>query len=166
MATSLLDVISGITYPEQEVVIFTDLAALEKFGALEEEAAKLGEEDFEKNNALMEEQEALKAQIMESKWTFTLRGIPRSILEVIGKKYSRTKDVSERIEEINTEIVLRSVVSVTGSGDENIGFDEDTLKEFFGAIPADVWAKFTNAANILSGNSLRYEQKVLDPNFS
>lgn len=161
----LLDAISGITYPEKSVIIFPDFEAMNRIGELGLEAAALSEKDADLNNELLAEQEALQKQVWDTRWVFTLRGLPRSIVEVVGKKHLRMKDVQERIGAVNEELVLRSVAKVVNAADEEMEFDDEALAEFFKVIPQDAYFKFVEAVNELSGDSLKYESQVLDPNF-
>lgn len=75
---NLLDAISGVTYPEKSILIPTDFKTLQRIGELELEIAAL--RNGEDSTKLVKEQAGLITQVRDTSWTFTLRGLPNSLV--------------------------------------------------------------------------------------
>ena len=164
---NLLDIVAGITYPEKEILIPTDFKTLSKIGELELEIAALGKDAEKEYEALTKEKAELVSTVQDTSWTFTLRGLPSSLVKsIFNSKRSKIKDPSVRAEEINREIIVTSIVRVVDHAQGPTEFDNDSLGKFLDAVPGDVVDKFLRTAEELSGKSLQYEYTVTDPNFS
>lgn len=164
---NLTDIIAGITYPEKTVIIPTDFQSLSELGDLELSLANLSNDQEKEQEELTKARAELVNRIQESTWTFTLRGLPSSLAESVARsKRAKIKDPQERINAFNRELIVLSTVKVVGPGDEPVDFAADSLNAFLDAVPGDVVKKFQNTVDELSGDSLRYEILVTDPNFS
>ena len=64
------------------------------------------------------------------------------------------------------DLIVTSIVKVKNYADEEAEFDKESLGKFLDAIPEDVYRRFSETTDQLSGDSLRYEYTVTDPNFS
>ena len=69
-------------------------------------------------------------------------------------------------QEFVRELIVTSIVKVKNNADEEAEFDRDSLGKFLDAIPEDVYRRFSDTTDQLSGDALRYEYAVTDPNFS
>lgn len=164
---NLLDIIAGITYPEKDILIPTDFKNLGRLGDLELELASAKDDQSEEYAALVKEKADLTALVQSSVWTFTLRGLPSSLIDSIGKsKRARIKDPQERVNEFNREVLITSIIRIVGSDQEPVDFDNISVGKFLDAVPEDVVKKFQGVMEELSGDSLKYEYTVTDPNFS
>lgn len=162
---NLLDAISGVTYPEKSILIPTDFKTLQRIGELELEIAAL--RNGEDSTKLVKEQAGLITQVRDTSWTFTLRGLPNSLVDVILKaKRAKIKDQVAQTKEFVRELIVTSIVKIVNSADEEAEFDKDSIGKFLDAVPEDVYRKFSETTDQLSGDSLRYEYTVTDPNFS
>ena len=80
---NILDAISGITYPEKTILIPTDFNSLNRIGEIELEIAAL--KNGEDNPELVKEQAELILKVKDTSWEFTIRGLPKSVIDSIGK---------------------------------------------------------------------------------
>ena len=162
---NILDAISGITYPEKTILIPTDFNSLNRIGEIELEIAAL--KNGEDSPELVKEQAELILKVKDTSWEFTIRGLPKSVIDSIGKsKRAKIKDVATQNQEFVRELIVTSIVKVKNNADEEAEFDRDSLGKFLDAIPEDVYRRFSDTTDQLSGDALRYEYAVTDPNFS
>lgn len=162
---NLLDAISGITYPEKKILIPTDFRSLNRIGELELEISAL--RNNEDTTELEKEQAELVQTVKETSWEFTLRGLPSKLVDSILKsKRAKIKDQIQQNKEFVRELIVTSVVKVKNHADEEAEFDKDVIGQFLDSVPDDVYRKFSETTDQLSGDSLRYEYAITDPNFS
>ncbi len=162
---NILDAISGVTYPEKPILIPTDFKSLGRIGELEVEIAAL--KNGEEGTELLKEQAELIVAVRETSWEFTLRGLPSSLVDAIMKaKRAKIKDPVTQNKEFVRDLIVTSIVKVKNYADEEAEFDKESLGKFLDAIPEDVYRRFSETTDQLSGDSLRYEYTITDPNFS
>lgn len=162
---NLLDAIQGVTYPEKTILIPTDFKSLNRIGELELEIAALrnGEDSVD----LVKEQAELVLKVKETSWEFTLKGLPSKVVESIMRaKRAKVKDAIQQNKDFVRELIVTSVVKIKNHADEEAEFDKDSVGAFLDAVPDDVYRKFSETTDQLSGDSLKYEYTITDPNFS
>lgn len=167
MAFELLDAMKGINYPEKTVTVYLDYAALEQIVELEDQASRLAAGDDELNDALLAEQNALREQVEASAININLRGLPRSVINAITRHIEATvKDPTERQNQTNQKVMVRSIASISNSEGELADTNEDEIAEFLEALPSNVWVNLMRAMSEINFSAREYEGKSTDPNFS
>lgn len=162
---NILDAIQGVTYPEKSILVPTDFKSLGRIGDLELEIAAL--KNGEDSTELTKEQASLILAVKETSWEFTLRGLPSSVVDSIMRaKRAKIKDAAAQNKEFVRELIITSIVRVKNYADEEAEFDKESLGKFLDAIPEDVYRRFSDTTDQLSGDALHYEYTVTDPNFS
>lgn len=166
---SILDAITGISYPTRTVDIYVAFELLAQLGEIENEISFLGNSAADKKRLkeLETQQTKLIGEIQDQKWSFTLQGLPSEVVKTIFKKnHRKIKEAYEATDATNREVVIRSVAKATAPGGEQVEFTDEQLGQFLDALPSAIEEKFVNTVNLLSEDSVRYEYKVTDPNFS
>lgn len=161
----LLDAVTGISYPETTVSLYMNLAAIRNLEAIDE-ALKVANGEEEENELFSRRSELLEA-VRKSALHIELKGVPRAIVSAMTKKIVATiKDRNEQADTINKQFLLKSIVKVMDSEGREANFDDEALEKFLGALREPDYDRLLQAANELSFQTLKYENKVTDPNFS
>lgn len=164
----LLDAIQGVSYPESVVTIYLNPAAIKEIESFDSQLENVDPEtEVDEENALFEKRAELIEAARKSAIHIGLKGIPRAIVNALTKHVIATvKDKNEQANEVNRQFVIRSIVGITDSEGRKANFDEDNLNQFLQALREPDWERVLGSANELSFRTLKYEQKVTDPNFS
>lgn len=163
----LIDAIQGVSYPESTVTLYMNVPAIRELEVVEADLRALPEGDEEGENALFEKRAELIEAARKSAIHIEMKGLPRSVVNAMTKKaIAKIKDKNEQAEAVNKEFVLRSIVKIVDSEGRKASFDDAGLMKFFESLREPDWEKILGTANELSFQTLKYEQKVTDPNFS
>lgn len=163
----LIDAVTGASYPESTVTIYLNLPAIRDLEVVDADLRALAEGDEEGETALFEKREELLEAARKSAIHIEMKGLPRSVVNVITKKtLAKVKDKLDQAEAVNREFVVKSIVKIVDSEGRKAEFDDEALHKFLGALRDPDWNRLLDAANRLSFETLKYEQKITDPNFS
>lgn len=164
----LLSAVQGISYPTSVVSIYLNVKAIRDLEAIEDALRAINPETEEdEETSLLAEREALLEQARKSAVHIEIQGVPRSILNAIVKQtMAKVKDRVEQAETVNEKLLLRSITKITDSEGRSANFDDEGLKALFKAMREPDFARLVDSVNELSYTTLKYEERVTDPNFS
>ena len=166
---SLLDAIKGRSYPEDQVDLYTDIAAAYEVDRLN--AAINDATEGNEANVLEERLTAAKETLARSAQTFHLRGfapgVSKSIMTEARALFKvedgqTVDDVPEAFEWVNRRSVAESIISVVdvdGNVDEHHFTVDDiaTLEEY---LPPEETQKLANKCYELSFKALAFDASV------
>lgn len=133
---SVMDALTGVSYPEDHVTIYTDAKSAYAAHALEKRDAD--ETDPEASNANVEQITALKQKVRDSALTFHLQGYPPQVHRDIETEARSTFKIGTEDEDSEgaaafafhkgIALAIRKVVSADGSEDTRRWTPEDVEK--------------------------------------
>jgi len=157
----------GQNYPEDDIVVYTDVVAAYQLQRLEAKIADTKDDD--EVNALDAQRVALREAVKASALTFHLRGIaPGHIQALVNKSLTKFPDVEGEDRNLDRgawfegQIVAEHIVNVTntlGEVDDHTWTSEE-IQELKGAIHEDSFAKLLEGTNALSFASAYFDLAV------
>lgn len=149
--TDLAELITNFKYPSKTVTVYLDQNALFEFGNATDDDQKI----------------ELRKKVVESGYNLFLQGLARSAVNAIVRKgIAAYDDESEKMEYINSELLVKSIVKITNHEGEEVSTTLDSLREFLKIIPQPQFNKLILELNSLEDESLKYEDELTDPTFS
>lgn len=145
---NLVDAIQGRSYPEDSVTVFLDQDAAYELTQVESEmkelASRTGRDDeaLEAYNLLETEADTLRARIIDTSLTFTLRGIPQATYDSIIESVTKDEKIENKGHESNVRSIAKMLVRVTnsqGAVDEDREFSRDEVEGIYEAFGSHEW---------------------------
>lgn len=165
----LFEFVSGQSYPEDTVQVYTDRATVYKIDKLETEISN--EVDSEKSNELDAQIKALVEKVRETSLTFHLRGIPTPVVIDVEKKVDAkfgegSEDPERHIDKFNELIALHIQYVSRPDGSKDLRtWDRESVEKLFETLPAGQAAKLLDATVELSIRAREFENYTVTPDF-
>lgn len=155
----------GASYPDKEVVIYTDQRSAHRISELEKEIADLGTDQVSRIEELEVEIAELRERILETALTFYLVGISPAEQERISdalKVIEEEQGTEARNREAMYLYIAQHIVRVTnaeGAVDES-PWDSVKVDTFLGVIPAEEHIKLSAAVSELTFSAAYFDAAV------
>ena len=166
----LFDFMSGATYPEDDIRVYTDKASVYTLAKIEKLIAD--EKDSERANELDAQAAELREKISATSLVFHFKGLPTAIAESVDTKLDAKYGIGvvsdERYEDRMHELIALHITGVEradGAKDSRT-WDADTVKRLLGTLEVTQANKLLNGVMELTLRARQFEDYEVTPDFS
>lgn len=153
---NLLETIQGRAYPEDEVTVYTNEAAIHELHKLRDELKYHTNEKTKAYKELDKKVKAATKAIEESALTFKMRGVAPAVVNLLVDKH---REVSEDLQDELLAVTLVAVVNADGAEDRR-KFSAEDCKVIRDTIPMVAYNKIAVLVTDLNMGAAIYDQTI------
>jgi len=149
---NLADVVKGRGMPEDVVDIYVDAESAYELSKLNMEIVSLSDaEDLEPLEARAQE---LAENIIASKLTFHMRGLPQKVVEVIERRsrVNKAGNDEDNLLEYFSRLIAATIVKVVDANgnEDDHQFTHEEVSELRGVLPSESWERLVSTTQKLT----------------